>query len=110
MQRDEQLKLFVQFTELQRKTLVGKADDYTAGSDRLENFKVAGAVAGMDAQRNCLSLIATKVARLGSLLKDGRQPQNEALTDSVLDLANYAFLLHCILVEQYGDNIQEARP
>lgn len=100
MTKDEQLELFRCFTDLQRATLTGKADDYTAGGDRLENFKVAGAVAGMDAQRNCLALIATKVARLGSLLKDGRQPRNEATEDSILDLANYAFLLYCIMAEK----------
>lgn len=100
MDKQTQLRLFAEFTATQSQTLIGKADDYAGSTDRLNNFKVAGAVTGLSAAQNCLSLIGTKVARLGSLLKDGRTPKNEAITDSVLDLANYAFLLHCILTEQ----------
>jgi hypothetical protein len=99
MDKQTQLDIFDAFTAKQRGVLVGKADDYAGSTDRLNNFKVAGAVCGLSAAQNCLSLIGTKVARLGSLLKDGRAPKNEAIDDSVLDLANYAFLLHCILVE-----------
>jgi hypothetical protein len=47
----------------------------------------------MTAEQNCLSLIATKVARLGVLLKSNKPAENESISDSLLDLANYAVLL-----------------
>lgn len=80
-------------------TIMSKGDDY-ANSDRLSNFKTAGAIAGLNAELNCLSLISTKVARLGVLLNSKSQPNNESIRDSALDLANYAVLLDMILSEK----------
>ena len=81
-----------------RKTLFSKGDDY-ANEDRLSNFKLAGAISGGDARTNCLNLIATKVARLGVLINTDKEPNNESIEDSVLDLANYAVLLSMIINE-----------
>ena len=53
----------------------------------------------MSAEQQCLSLIATKVARLGILI-NGKAPNNEAIRDSVLDLTTYSILLDAILFEQ----------
>jgi hypothetical protein len=75
--------------------LAAKGNDY-ANDDVLSNFKLAGAICQMTAEKQCLSLIATKVARLGVLL-DGKQVHNEAIDDSVIDLINYGFLLLCLL-------------
>ena len=79
--------------------MMSKGDDY-ANADRLSNFKTAGAIVGVSAEVNCLSLIATKVARLGVLLNNKGEPNNESIRDSVLDLANYAVLLDMILSEK----------
>lgn len=79
-------------------TMFKKGNDY-ADLDRLSNFKRAGEICGMSAEQQCLSLIATKVARLGVLLA-GKVPSNEAIRDSVMDLATYSFLLDMILSEQ----------
>ena len=68
-----------------------------ANTDRLSNFKLAGGICGLKAEQNCLSLIATKVARLGVLLNSDKAPNNESIQDSVLDLANYSILLSMIL-------------
>lgn len=80
--------------------MLKKGNDYTATGDRLSNFKVAGAAAGLTPEQNCLSLIATKVARLGSLLAQNRVPDNEPIQDSMLDLINYGILLHMLYVER----------
>jgi hypothetical protein len=100
MNKQQQEEIFDKLTKLKRETLLSKGDDY-ANQDRLSNFKLAGAVTGMDAKKNCLALIGTKVARLGNLLH-GKEPKNEAVIDSVLDLSNYADLLYMILIEEQG--------
>ena len=98
MNLKEQQLSFNEFVELMENTLIKKGNDY-ANEDRLSNFKLAGSVCGFSAEQNCLSLIATKVARLGVLLKTNK-PNNESIQDSVLDLACYATLLYMIIDEK----------
>jgi hypothetical protein len=97
MKIKEQIKHFETFVEAQKKIMLSKGNDY-ANDDRLNNFKVAGEVCGIPADVQCLSLIATKVARLGVLLKT-KNPNNESIRDSVIDLANYTALLDMLLSE-----------
>ena len=67
MTKKEQIAHFGYITGEMEKVLFSKGDDY-ANTDRLSNFKLAGAITGGNASTNCLNLIATKVARLGVLL------------------------------------------
>lgn len=99
MTKQEQEVHFKEMTQKMKQILLSKGDDY-ANTDRLSNFKLAGNVSGLNAKLNCLSLIATKVARLGVLLNSNKEPNNESVQDSVLDLANYAVLLSMILSEE----------
>lgn len=94
MNGHEQSKCFDAVVGRLKSIMESKGDDY-ANDDRLSNFKLAGAICGMSAERNCLSLIATKVARLGVLL-DGDSPNNESADDSIIDLAMYAILLYML--------------
>jgi len=94
MTKEEQIKSFDEFVSKMRQVLLNKGDDY-ANIDRLSNFKLAGNICGLNPELNCLSLIATKVARLGVLL-NGKEAKNESIQDSILDLANYAALLNMI--------------
>ena len=77
-----------------KNTMFKKGNDY-ANEDRLSNFKLAGSIVGISPEFNCLSLIATKVARLGVLLKGGK-PNNESIEDSMLDMICYSILLKMI--------------
>ena len=99
MKQDEQLKHFQEFTKQMETIIFKKGNDY-ANEDRLSNFKLAGTICGLKAEQNCLSLIATKVARLGVLFNSDKKPNNESIEDSVLDLANYSVLLSMILKDQ----------
>lgn len=99
MNKLEQEKHFDEVTEKMREIMLSKGDDY-ANTDRLSNFKLAGNISGLNAELNCLSLIATKVARLGVLINSKEKPNNESVQDSVLDLANYAILLSMILKDK----------
>ena len=105
MTKDTQELHFNNFVEQQKSILLKKGNDQ-ANEDRLSNFKLAGSICGLTPEQNCLSLIATKVARLGVLLQ-GKTPNNESIRDSVLDLANYAILLDMIISEREGDKIIE---
>ena len=102
MTSEEQLIAFDLFTAKMRETISKKGDDY-AGADRLSNFKVAGNIANQGhknaAAMNVLNLIGTKVARLGQLLNSKDAPKHESIEDSILDGANYMFLLACVLSE-----------
>jgi hypothetical protein len=96
MTHEQQKQHFEGFVHRMRNIQLQKGNDY-ANEDRLSNFKLAGAIAGVSAEINCLNQIATKVARLGVLLHNQLAPNNESIRDSVIDLANYAMLLDMII-------------
>lgn len=96
MNLDTQQRVFDSRIKEMRSMIFRKAADYANDNDQLSNFKLAGEIAGMTAEMNCLSLIATKVARLGALLNSPTEPNNESVDDSLLDLGNYSVLLHMI--------------
>lgn len=96
---DQQHRHFEKMINKMAEVMMSKGNDY-ANLDRLSNFKTAGAIVGVSPEINCLSLIATKVARLGVLLNSKEAPNNESIRDSVLDLANYAVLLDMLLSEK----------
>jgi hypothetical protein len=99
MNRETQEKVFDETIETMRGIMFKKGNDY-ANTDRLSNFKLAGTISGLNAELNCLSLIATKVARLGVLLNTDGTPNNESVDDSLIDLATYAVLLRMIRKDQ----------
>ncbi len=97
MTQQEQGVHFQKLVEMVRGTLINKSKDYATDTDVLSNFKLAGSICGLSAEQNCLSLISTKVARLGVLLNSNKEPSNESVQDSVLDLVGYSILLSMIL-------------
>ena len=99
MTQEEQVKHFELLTNQMKEILFKKGNDY-ANTDRLSNFKLAGSICQLKAEQNCLSLIATKVARLGVLISSDKEPNNESIQDSILDLANYSILLSMILKDK----------
>ncbi len=96
---DEQVEHFNAFIAKMVDTMLSKGNDY-ANEDRLSNFKLAGNITGIGAKANCLSLIATKVARLGVLLGSSDKPNHEGIQDSILDLACYSVLLSQIIEDE----------
>lgn len=98
MNKQEQEKSFDAFAAKQKATICSKRSDY-ANEDVLSNFKRVGAMTGRTPAQACLSLIATKVARLTELL-EGKSPKHESIEDTTLDLCCYGQLLNMILEEQ----------
>jgi len=109
MNLETQQKHFTEITEQMKSIMFSKGNDY-ANEDRLSNFKLAGQIAGLTPELNCLSLIATKVARLGVLLNNNNTPNNESIQDSVLDLANYSLLLSMLLKDKESKSILKDYP
>lgn len=87
-------QLFDKVVDKMESILLAKGNDY-ANEDVLSNFKLAGRICQITPQQHCLALIATKVARLGTLFT-GKTPKNEAIEDSIIDLICYGFLLYCV--------------
>lgn len=106
----ERDKIFEDFTQSAKDIMNRKNDSYGATEDVLSNFKNIGSIVGTDAKASVLHLIATKVARLGSLLIKDRQSDFESAEDSVLDLFNYTFILKCILSEGIVKKSIESQP
>jgi len=44
-----------------------------------------------------------KLARINHLIDSGKEPENEALIDSFLDLANYAIIAQLVITEKWPD-------
>jgi hypothetical protein len=79
--------------------LAKKGNDYSTRDDRFSNFVFSSMILDAAVKNEVsgpplafLSLISTKMARLIELYGSGKKPQNEAIEDSLLDLANYALL------------------
>jgi hypothetical protein len=85
---------FVAMLDRMKETHVKKNDDYSAvGPD--ENFTRAAELISWfnnNADKTFVNHIATKLARLSTLLNSDKAPNNESLDDSFLDLANYCVL------------------
>ncbi len=99
MTKARQEEFLTELTQKMRETMLTKGDDY-AQADRLSNFKLAGYICGLLPEQQCLSLIAVKVARLGTLLSSGKPPEHESIQDTVLDLVNYGALMAMILEDK----------
>lgn len=99
MTLEQQQEYFEKKVDVLRSILFSKGNDY-ANKDRLSNFKLAGSICGLSPEQNCLSLIATKVARLGVLLNSDSPASNESIEDSIDDLINYGLLLSMIREEK----------
>lgn len=71
-----------------------KIQDYTSTGQGFENFIRSGEIASWfrcDVDKPYVVLIGTKLARLASLL-GAKEPKNESIDDTFLDLVNYCTL------------------
>ena len=96
MNRNEQIDLFKEFTKQQLDILIKKSKDYSGDFDVLSNFKKVANIRGTEYLEPILVLINTKIVRLNNLLGK-KEPKNESIDDTLIDLCNYVFLLYCLL-------------
>lgn len=69
-----------------------KSADYASSDNRYSNFEMASDCAGITISQGFRYIIGIKLARLNELEDVGKDPNNESLEDSRLDLATYAAL------------------
>ena len=74
------------------KTLETKKHDYSKVEDEFSNFKISAMIAKVKPEQSMLILVGTKVARLSELL-NGKNPKNESIDDTIIDLINYVTIL-----------------
>lgn len=79
----------------------GKSHDYASKTNRYSNFEQAAKVAGTTTEQAILTLIGIKIARISELINAKKDPKNESLQDSYMDLINYICILNA-----YGQNWQ----
>ena len=83
-----------------------KNEDYAAQGKQFENFTRAAELItwfNHNEDKAFVNHIATKLARLATLLNSNGEPNNESIDDSFLDLATY-----CILWAAYHTNQKHA--
>ena len=99
MKLEEQTNILKRFQAEMEKVMLGKGNDY-ANEDRLSAFKQVAFITGLTEEQVISVFLATKIARLSNLFS-GKEPNNESIDDSILDLANYAALLQMIRVDKH---------
>lgn len=99
MNLEQQREAIQAFTKKMIETVEKKGNDY-ANQDRLSNFKNVGNFFDDTPQRICFEEMVKKMYRLKELVLSDKIPNNESIQDSLIDLANYSFLLCCILDEK----------
>lgn len=81
-----------------------KDNDYSANGLPMGNLRKCED-AGIDAWRGCLIRIGDKMSRLENFLKDKEYlVVSEKAEDTVVDLANYAILMSCLVEEVKNPN------
>ncbi len=76
--------------------MLKKNHDYAGSKDPFANFK-STEVVGVSAERAILVRMMDKMSRAGRLLEREGQVLDESLEDTLLDIANYANLLHALI-------------
>ena len=81
-----------------------KSHDYAESKDAFINFKTAAQLAGISPEQTLLTLLGMKLSRLTQLVGKGKQPKNEALEDTMVDVINYTLLLRGMIKERTGQS------
>lgn len=85
-----------------------KAHDYAEDDNVFSNFEFAAQVAGVRPEQVFAVLLGVKVARLGQLIGQGKEPNFESIDDTLLDTMNYAGLLKAYLRKQSKVSVRQA--
>ncbi len=96
----EKQQLFLkEFQSKMTTLLTSKGNDYS-NLDCLSNFKTTAAITQSTIKGTILTMMGIKVARLGVLINTSKEVRNEAIEDTIIDLANYSFLLSCAMEDE----------
>jgi hypothetical protein len=96
-------KRFMELTDMMRDIHKRKNAGYAGDcDDAWANFRYSE-LFGIPAFKGCLVRLSDKFIRIANLTKNPNNEQvGEAITDTLLDLANYAVIAICLYEEQQG--------
>lgn len=90
-----------------REVLLRKNDEYTAGNDRLHNFKVAAKLQRVNPLTALGGMMAKHTVSVYDLIKEtefGDRPPMKMWEEKIGDSINYLFLLSAAVKELYGES------
>ena len=70
-----------------------KNADYSGGKNRFKNFDIAGEICNISSEKGILVRMSDKIVRIGNLLDKKAKVKDETIEDTLLDLANYSYIL-----------------
>ncbi len=97
--QEDYLKDFASITKRMYEVTKAKNSDYTGDdSDPFKNFKQVEYMGICSAEQGFLTRMTDKMMRVSSFVKQGQlQVKDEAVTDTLQDLAVYSILMLCYL-------------
>ena len=90
---------------------VKKSSDYTGDGDVFDSWTIPAQVAGITPEKYLIALMSMKLIRIRSVLDKGTQ-NFESLTDSCIDISNYAVILDALVLakkEEKSRNPQQSQ-
>jgi len=93
MNNQEYLK-FIEESQAKGLALMGmKSADYASKENPFKNFDTVEPLCNISSERGILVRMCDKMTRIGNLLECEAQVKDESIEDTLLDLANYSYIL-----------------
>ncbi len=109
MNQEELISRFCVLQDKKKKCIKGKNEDYAKLGSAFSNFEYSAECAGVKVEDVFMVFLGTKLARLRELLS-GKEPNNESIQDTLMDLSNYADLLALWLMDkEFAERADEIR-
>lgn len=93
-----------------RAVLSRKNEEYTRGGDKLHNFKRAGAMQGISAEKALIGMASKHIVSVFDLADDVERLDTiepEYVEEKIGDAINYLLLLEALICERYGWEVLE---
>ena len=82
-----------------KRVLIKKGLEYSGPTDRLENFKRAGAAASIPATQALMGMVTKQFISLEDMAKNPTNFSDKQWNEKIGDVRNYTFLLDALLVD-----------
>lgn len=107
MTREELLKQHQAFTARMYEICKAKNSDYAGAGDPFANFRRAEAMGVCSTEQGFMVRMIDKLSRISTLVQPGAtaQVKDESVEDTLMDLANYSFLLWAMLRDRKGRSV-----
>lgn len=97
MTRDEYIKTFERYANDRIELIKKKSKDYARDTNPFSNFEMISRIANVSVEKVFMMFLGVKIARLENLLNSGHKPENESITDTLMDLSNYSEIFRAYL-------------